>query len=212
MTGPHDERIRKQRLAIARYYRFHARFYDLTRWSFLRGRETLMRQTAARLSPTRILEVGCGTGKNLLYLGRRFPQAKLWGLDLSADMLSVAEKKLHNLLPRLTLILAAYDRPLASGPSFDLVVFSYALSMFNPGWKEALATAARDLVSGGAVAVVDFHDSGSQIFKRWMGLHQVRLEGHLLPQLKTRFISHVSCLNPAFGGLWSYFLFLGQNP
>lgn len=212
MTGPHDEQIREQHLAITRYYRFHARIYDLTRWSFLRGRETLMQRVAARFSPTRILEVGCGTGKNLLYLGRRYPQAKLWGLDLSADMLSVAEKKLHNLLPRLTLIQAAYDRPLASSPQFDLVVFSYALSMFNPGWEKALATAARDLVPGGAVAVVDFHDSDSLIFKRWMGLHQVRLDGHVLPQLQTRFISGDSCLNPAFGGLWSYFLFLGQNP
>jgi ubiquinone/menaquinone biosynthesis C-methylase UbiE len=153
MTGPHDEQIREQHLAITRYYRFHARIYDLTRWSFLRGRETLMRRVAARFSPTRILEVGCGTGKNLLYLGRRFPQAKLWGLDLSADMLSVAQRKLHNLLPRLTLIHAAYDRPLAPEPQFDLVIFSYALSMFNPGWKEALTTAACDLVTGGALAV-----------------------------------------------------------
>lgn len=212
MTGPLEEQLREQRLAIARYYRLHARVYDLTRWSFLKGRETLMRRVAARFSPTRILEVGCGTGRNLLHLGRRFPQAQLWGIDLSAAMLSVAEKKLQSLLPRFTLIHAAYDRPLAPAPQFDLVVFSYVLSMFNPGWEEALATAARDLVSGGAIAVVDFHNSGSQLFKRWMGLHHVRLESHLLPQLQARFISGDSCIKSAFGGLWSYFLFLGQNP
>jgi S-adenosylmethionine-diacylgycerolhomoserine-N-methlytransferase len=84
--------------------------------------------------------------------------------------------------------------------------------MFNPGWEEALDTAASDLISGGAIAVVDFLDSGSQLFKRWMGLNHVRLESHLLPQLQARFISFDYCINPAFGGLWSYFLFLGKNP
>jgi S-adenosylmethionine-diacylgycerolhomoserine-N-methlytransferase len=212
MTGPLEEHLREQRLAVARYYRFHARIYDLTRWSFLKGRETLMQQVAACVSPTCILEVGCGTGMNLLYLGQRFPLAQLWGIDLSAAMLSVTEKKLQSLLPRFTLVHAAYDRPLAPAPQFDLVVFSYVLSMFNPGWEEALDTAASDLISGGAIAVVDFHDSVSQLFKRWMGLHHVRLEGHLLPQLQARFISGDYSINPVFGGLWSYFLFLGQNP
>jgi SAM-dependent methyltransferase len=99
MTGPLDEQIREQRLAITRYYRIHARIYDLTRWSYLKGRKALLRRVAARFHPTRILEVGCGTGRNLLQLGHRFPQAELWGLDLSADMLSVAVKKLHAMLP-----------------------------------------------------------------------------------------------------------------
>ena len=56
--------------------------------------------------------------------------------------------------------------------------------MFNPGWEEALTAASLDLAPGGAIAVVDFHDSGSTLFKRWMGLHHVRLDGHLLPGLQ----------------------------
>ena len=59
--------------AIAQYYRIHARIYDLTRWTFLRGRENLIRLAAAHCKPQHILEVGCGTGKNLLHLGRLFP-------------------------------------------------------------------------------------------------------------------------------------------
>lgn len=212
MSGAQQGQAREQHRSIERYYRCHAKIYDLTRWSFLRGRETLMERLAARLHPRRILEVGCGTGKNLLHLGRRFPQAQLWGLDLSGAMLSVAEKKLSSLAPRLTLIEAAYNRPLAASPQFDLMVFSYALSMFNPGWEQALATAAGDLAPGGTIGVVDFHDSGSPIFKRWMGLNHVRMDGHLLPQLQARFIPDAYVISPAYRGLWSYFLFLGQNP
>jgi S-adenosylmethionine-diacylgycerolhomoserine-N-methlytransferase len=143
-------------------------------------------------------------------LGRQFPEARLWGLDLSGDMLAVARKKLQILAPRLTLIQAAYDHPVEEKPFFDLVVFSYALSMFNPGWEQALSTASRDLAPGGAIAVVDFHDSGFPLFKRWMGLNHVRLDGHLLPGLKSRFPIHEATVRPAYGGVWSYFRFMGR--
>ena len=206
----HQEIQQEQRRFIERYYRVHAGIYDLTRWTFLLGREALLRQVAASVSPARILEVGCGTGKNLVQLGRQFPQARLWGLDLSGDMLAVAKKKLQGLSPRLTLIQAAYDHPVEEKPFFDLVVFSYALSMFNPGWEQALTAASRDLAPGGAIAVVDFHDSGFPLFKRWMGLNHVRLDGHLLPGLKSRFPTHDATIRPAYGGVWSYFRFIGR--
>ncbi len=207
--GP-DATQEERRRAIARYYRLHARIYDLTRWTFLLGREALVREIAASCTPTRILEVGCGTGKNLVQLGRAFPQARLWGLDLSGDMLAMARKKLQDLAPRLTLVQAAYDRPVGEAHFFDLIVFSYALSMFNPGWEEALTAVSLDLAPGGAIAVVDFHDSGSTQFKRWMGLNHVRLDGHLLPGLQSRFPSHTATIRPAFGGLWHYFRFIGR--
>jgi S-adenosylmethionine-diacylgycerolhomoserine-N-methlytransferase len=211
MNLPSQHPVQQEnRRALERYYRLHAKIYDLTRWSFLLGREALVQQVAARLTPANILEVGCGTGKNLGHLGRLFPQARLWGLDLSADMLAVARKKLQDLSSRLTLIQAAYDRPVERKPFFDLVVFSYALSMFNPGWEQALTAASQDLASGGAIAVVDFHDSGSQAFKRWMGLNHVRLDGHLLPSLNRLFPLHESTIRSAYGGVWSYFLFVGQ--
>jgi S-adenosylmethionine-diacylgycerolhomoserine-N-methlytransferase len=209
MTSPAPKAARLE--AIARYYRVHAKIYDLTRWTFLWGREALIRQLAARLNPERILEVGCGTGKNLLDLGRFFPGARLWGVDLSPAMLSQAKRKLAGLADRVTLVPAAYDQPLGLEDPFDLVVFSYALSMFNPGWEEALAAARGDLSPGGAIAVVDFHDSPSPAFHRWMGLHHVRLEGHLLPGLQQSFPGGQWTIRRAYGGLWSYFSFLGAK-
>jgi S-adenosylmethionine-diacylgycerolhomoserine-N-methlytransferase len=196
--------------AIARYYRIHARIYDFTRWTFLRGRENLIRLAAAQCHPKAILEVGCGTGKNLLHLGRRFPEAQLCGLDLSPHMLGQAHQKLRGLRQRLTLVAAAYDQPVAPG-RFDLVVFSYALSMFNPGWEAALLTASKDLSPEGAIAIVDFHDSPSKRFKRWMGFNHVRLDSHLLPCLRDLFPSGEWSASSAFGGLWSYFLFVGRS-
>ena len=66
--------------ALNRYYRWHARLYDATRWSFLFGRGALVRAIAARPEPPRnILEVGCGTGENLVRLARQFPTAAVTG-------------------------------------------------------------------------------------------------------------------------------------
>ena len=126
-------------------------------------------------------------------------------------MLVRARKKLKGLGQRLTLIEAAYDRAVAPG-QFDLVVFSYALSMFNPGWDKALTTAGQDLSPEGAIAVVDFHDSSSRRFKQWMGFNHVRLDSHLLPRLEDLFLAGEWSVRPVCGGLWSFFLFLGQEP
>lgn len=213
MNLPSACELDREKLAdIERYYRIHARIYDLTRWTFLRGRAALIKEVAASLTPNRILEVGCGTGTNLLHLGKAFPRAHLWGLDLSANMLAVARRKLRKLTQRLNLLEAAYDQPVAADTKFDLVVFSYALSMFGPGYEKAIMSASLDLTPHGAIAVVDFHDSISQGFKKWMGLNHVRLDGHLLPCLRSLFPYHKWAVRPVYNSTWSYFFFLGQNP
>ncbi len=198
---------------LSRYYRWHARLYDATRWSFLFGRTALI-QSIAGFSPPprRILEIGCGTGSNLLRLRRQFPDAKITGLDLSADMLARARRKLAAHPSRITLVQWRYDQPLASEPRFDLIVFSYCLSMIDPGWEQAVDSALRDLRPGGRLAVVDFHDTGFAGFRRWMGVNHVRMDGHLLPCLEARCPPVARTLHNAYGGGWRYFSFIGQKP
>ena len=196
---------------LEKYYRFHSRIYDATRWIFLFGRDRLVKKIAASSQPTRILEIGCGTGKNLVRLREMFPGVDLTGLDLSRDMLEVARKKLTGFSPPVELLHQAYDQPVAAAPRFDLLVFSYALSMFNPGWEKAISTAHQELVPGGTLAVVDFHDSPLTLFKQWMALNHVRMQGHLLPELQSRFRPLVCEIRRAYGGVWSYLLFIGKK-
>jgi S-adenosylmethionine-diacylgycerolhomoserine-N-methlytransferase len=196
---------------LEKYYRFHSRIYDTTRWIFLFGRDRLVRKAATFCKPTRILEVGCGTGKNLVHLRQIFPGLSLTGLDLSRDMLEVARKKMALSSPPVDLLHQSYDRPVATEPPFDLLVFSYALSMFNPGWEHAIGTAYNELAPDGTIAVVDFHDSPFALFKKWMALNHVKLEGHLLPELESRFMPQVSEIRKAYGGVWSYMLFVGKK-
>lgn len=196
---------------IERYYQFHAKIYDATRWSFLFGRSALIRSIADCHRPARILEVGCGTGKNLVSLCGLFPAAHITGLDMSAEMLDITSRKLGAQASRVTLLHQPYDQPLRPAEPYDLVLCSYSLSMINPGWDAVIDYACSDVAVGGLVAVVDFHDSRFPFFKRWMRMNHVRMDGHLLPKLETCLHPQRSDVRRAYGGLWSYLLFIGQK-
>jgi S-adenosylmethionine-diacylgycerolhomoserine-N-methlytransferase len=196
---------------LERYYRLHSQFYDATRWSFLFGRTAILRAVAEVARPTAILEVGCGTGKNLVSLCRLFPRADVTGVDLSETMLAVARRKTAPLGPRVRLIHSAYGPAFATGRPCDLVLFSYALSMFNPGFAEAITTARRDLAPGGHIAVVDFHDTHLPLFERWMGMNHVRMDGQLQPLLTAHFEARINRLPSAYIRGWRYLLFVGRK-
>lgn len=188
------------------YYRWHARFYDATRWAFLFGRSALIRQAAEQLRPRRILEVGCGTGTNLAKLARRFPDAEIVGLDLSAEMLRKARKKVEKYGPRVSLLERVYNAPVSGGAPFDLIVFSYCLSMINPGYAEVLRLSDQDLTPQGHLALVDFHDTNFAWFRRWMGVNHVRMDGQIVAALNDAGLNTQPCsIQFAYGGMWRWF-------
>jgi S-adenosylmethionine-diacylgycerolhomoserine-N-methlytransferase len=197
--------------SIAGYYRLHSKIYDATRWTFLFGRNAILREIAAVAKPARILEVGCGTGKNLVNLCRTFPQAQVTGVDLSETMLDVARRKTAPFGSGVQLEHRAYGSNFAAPGAYDLILFSYALSMFNPGFEAAIAAARVHLAEGGHLAVVDFHDTRWPIFARWMGVNHVRMDGQLHPLITPGFIPRTNTLCKAYGGVWRYLLFVGQK-
>jgi tRNA G46 methylase TrmB len=72
-----------------RMYRHQRRIYDFTRKFYLLGRDGMIR----RLNPApeaRVLEIGCGTGRNLILAAKDFPDADFFGIDISEEMLTTA--------------------------------------------------------------------------------------------------------------------------
>ncbi len=206
-----EELSHPQPTAMRSYYRWHAAIYDATRWTFLLGRNALLKHLPMiDTQEQTLLEVGCGTGRNLLRLAQQHPRLQLIGVDVSSDMLARSSRASQKYEPRIQL----YERPYAA-QAFDLpqpldfVLFSYALSMFNPGWEKAVASAYDDLSPGGRIALVDFHYSPSRLFRWWMGKNHVRMEAHLLPLLQSKFRTEYLEVRPAFLGLWEYCLFIG---
>ncbi|MGB3118707.1 MAG: class I SAM-dependent methyltransferase [Verrucomicrobiales bacterium] len=199
--------------ALRRYYRLHAPLYDATRWSFLFGRSGLVTLARQRLPDARrILEIGCGTGKNLESIARAFPDAEIRGLDLSAEMLEQAGKRVRHLGDRVRLLHQAYDHPVGGeeGP-FDLVVLSYCLTMINPGYDRVLATCRQDLSPEGLLTIVDFHDSPVHAFRKWMGVNHVRMEGQIQKSLLAQgWRPEFEKVSRAYGGLWRWLTYLGK--
>jgi S-adenosylmethionine-diacylgycerolhomoserine-N-methlytransferase len=199
---------------MRRYYRWQALLYDATRWAFLFGRTRILRQLRNRRPRgyALLLEVGCGTGRNLRWLCRAMPQQRLLGLDVSPDMLRRAERATKGCATKVQLLEQPYGLPGSTLPAQpEAVLFSYALSMFNPGWEQSIAQAKADLVPGGIIAVVDFHDSPLRAFRWWMGKNHVRMDAHLLPTLKTHFATEHQAIRTAWLGLWRYVEFVGQK-
>ena len=198
---------------IRNYYQLHAKLYQATRWSFLFGRKRLIKALdISQFSDQTILEVGCGTGHNLSVLANQYPNLNLIGVDISPDMLKVASKRLKRHSGRVELIEKPYTHGNWNLPvKPDIIIFSYCLTMINPGWKDALKRAYDDLNESGQIAIVDFHDSPHGFFHRWMYKNHVRMDNHLLPVLKKYFKPIQLEVAHAYDDLWSYFLFIGKK-
>lgn len=195
---------------LQRYYNLHAKIYDLTRWTFLFGRKTVIEHLPTQ-DYRHVAEVGCGTGVNLRQLHQRFPHAELHGYDLASAMIHKAQKRFHANEIKAEL----YNQPYTfSGkePRYDLILFSYCLSMINPGWDTVLEDAKRDLKPGGVIAIVDFFDSPVSSFRSWMGVNHVRMQGHLQDGLSDpRFEIIHEQRHKAYLGLWRYLLWIARK-
>ena len=112
---------------------------------------------------------------------------------------------------RISLLCSSYDQSLKLAQSFDLILFSYSLTMMNPGWDQAIELAYRDLSDDGLIAVVDFHNSTLAGFKKWMAVNHVRMDGHIYAKLDQRFSPQITEIEQAYGFLWQYFLFAGKK-
>lgn len=159
-----------------RMYRYQRYIYDFTRKYYLFGRDTLIRELQAPPGAS-VLEVGCGTGRNLAMIGDLYPEARLFGLDISAEMLATARTKLKR-HGRPDTVLRVADATNFSPTSFgekgfDRIVISYALSMI-PAWEKAIDAAIDALNTGGSLHIADF---GQQ--EGWPGGFRRLLQGWL---------------------------------
>jgi S-adenosylmethionine-diacylgycerolhomoserine-N-methlytransferase len=149
-----------------RMYRLQRHLYDATRKYYLLGRDALIEELAPPPGGT-VLEVGCGTGRNLIAAAKRWPQARFFGLDISDAMLATARVKAKRAGVSITFAqgdAAGFDPAPFGVARFDRVFMSYTLSMIPP-WEAAIAHARTLLAPGGTLSIVDFGQQES--LPRW---------------------------------------------
>jgi S-adenosylmethionine-diacylgycerolhomoserine-N-methlytransferase len=170
-------------VAMDRMYRWQRHIYDASRRFYLLGRNEMLRGLGARPGQS-ILEIGCGTGRNLAYAAKLYPEANLFGIDISKEMLKTAEANLSaaEVVQRVKLAqgdatnfvsLSCFQNQI-----FDLVYFSYTLSMV-PEWQKAIAHALTMLGDHGELHIVDFGQCENwpvplkRVMFRWLKLFGV---------------------------------------
>lgn len=109
-----------------------------------------------------VVDIGCGPGNSTELLARRWPQAKITGIDTSADMLRQARER----LPQHTFIEANISH-WAPPPGTD-VLFANAIFQWVSNHLKQLMRLAMALPDGGSMAVQmpDNMDEPSHVLMR----------------------------------------------
>lgn len=143
-------------------YQKRAKRYDISAniYYFLGIREFAYRKMAAQALNLKqgdtVVEIGCGTGLNFNFLRQKVgPEGKIIGVDLTPDMLSMADKRIkHKGWSNITLVrsdAAAYGFP---GP-IDGIISTFALTLV-PEYDKVIQRGAAALSPGSRFVIVDF--------------------------------------------------------
>lgn len=146
------------RQAVINVYRRYAPVYDLLFGGVLGPGRTRMARMAGQASPSRILEIGIGTGLSLSH----YPaDSRVVGIDLSPEMLQRARLLAAHMPARdITLVEMDAEELAFADHSFDCVTIPYVLSV-TPNPDRLVREAMRVCTPGGRIYVVN-HFSGSR--------------------------------------------------
>ncbi len=147
---------------LTSFFRKKANFFDRWAPNYDGLLTTIFYQTVhqrllefVQLSPqARVLDLGCGTGKLLQRLARRYPQMQGIGLDLSPQMLRLA-RKTNRFHPRLMFITGNAEALPFSDRQFE-AVFNCISFLHYPHPQQVFQEVARVLAPQGYFYLADF--------------------------------------------------------
>ncbi len=144
-----------------------AKRYDLVTRALSLGRDQAWKRVLLDSLPTGLAPVcadlACGTGDVAFALARRYPQGTVYGVDLTSEMLQIAQSR--NSFPNVTLQLGDMHHLPFPSSSIDIVTGSYALRN-APSLSVALQEIHRVLRPGGTAAFLDFSKSPNRFLQR----------------------------------------------
>ena len=160
--------------------------YDFMNRAMTMGIDKLWRSRAVNLlrdcQHDDILDIATGTGDVAFDLHRRYPGARVTGVDLSEGMLRIAEKKLKNADESAKKLLSfeqgdSLDLRFAD-ESFDLITVAYGVRNFQH-LDRGYAEMSRVLRRGGTLCVIELSEPANALTKACYRLYS----RHIIPAL-----------------------------
>lgn len=177
---PNDARSQAHARRMDRKYAVDRFLYNTTRPFFLLGRNAAIQ--ALDLTPaSTLLEIGCGTGRNIALILKAQPNLSIDAIDISEKMLALAVRRVGR-QPGVRLVRADAETfepgRIFACIGYDRVLMSYSLSMV-PDWPAALRRALAAVAPGGRLVIADFGSFAG--FGRYAGLAKRSLARHQAP-------------------------------
>ena len=179
---------------MEKMYRWQRHIYDFTRRPYLLGRDHMLERLGVPQNGS-VLEVGCGTGRNLVHAARLYPRARYLGFDVAPVMVETAQRSVARVGLEKSIRLAQGDatnfdaQAMFGQAQFDRIFISYSLSMI-PDWKSVLERSADHLAQGGALLIADFGSSEKlpRVFRtllfKWLDMFSVHPRAELETEMR----------------------------
>ena len=133
------------------------RFAGQTDYYSSRKAELLKKQNLDQ-TPMRILDFGCGTGLLITELCKEFPNAEIWGTDVSKESLAVAKKANPTM--------KCADPNEIVTEYFDLIVISNVLHHIEPSDRADVVKAQANHLRKGGIIFLFEHNKKNPITRR----------------------------------------------
>lgn len=134
----------------------------------------------AAADPTKVLDVGCGTGTLAIALAHRLPEALVTGIDPDPETLAIAERKASAVRRNVTWRIGfASDAALSNrAGAFDVVTCTLVLHQVPLAGKAAgLSAMHAALRPGGRLVLADYSEQRSRLMRAMFRLTVQRIDG-----------------------------------
>jgi len=122
------------------------------------------------VATSRVLELGCGDGTNLIAIAQSLPQAECWGIDFSAKQIATGQNVIDAIqLPNITLKTLSFNQVDESLGQFDYIIAHGVYSWVPKDMQETVLTLIQSHLAADGIAYISYN-----IFPGWHQENVVR--------------------------------------